>query len=150
MNFTHLHVHSEFSLLDGMGRLDPLVARAKALGQEALALTDHGNLYGSVHFYLECKKAGIKPLLGMEAYLAPGDHRSKTTADRDPFHLLLLAKKATGWRNLMILSSKAHIDGYYYKPRIDREHLARHSAGLIGLSACLNGDRKSTRLNSSH
>lgn len=140
MNFTHLHVHSEFSLLDGMGRLDPMVERAKELGMEALAITDHGNLYGAVHFFLQCKKAGIKPVLGMETYVAPGDHRSKTAADRDPFHLVLLAKNQAGWRNLMILSSKAHIDGYYYKPRVDHELLAAHSEGLVVLSGCLGAE----------
>ena len=139
-NFTHLHVHSEFSLLDGMGRIAPLAQRAKELGMEALAITDHGNLYGSIQFYLACKEAGIKPVLGMEAYVAPGDHRSKTSADRDPFHLLLLAKNATGWRNLMILSTKAHVDGYYYKPRVDHDLLAQYSEGLIATSGCLGAE----------
>ncbi|MSQ11078.1 MAG: DNA polymerase III subunit alpha, partial [Dehalococcoidia bacterium] len=140
MNFTHLHVHSEYSLLDGMGRIEPLTERARELGMEALGLTDHGNLYGAIEFYLACKSAGIKPILGMEAYIAPGDHLSKTTADRDPFHLVLLAKNQVGWRNLIILSSKAHIDGYYYKPRVDHNLLAQYSEGLIATSGCLGAE----------
>ncbi|MSQ28145.1 MAG: DNA polymerase III subunit alpha [Dehalococcoidia bacterium] len=140
MSFTHLHVHSEFSLLDGMCNLPALAARAKELGMEALALTDHGSLYGAIQFYRACKDAGIKPILGQEAYVAPGDHRSKTAADRDPSHLGLLATSERGWRNLIRLTTKAQLDGFYYKPRLDHELLESHSEGLIALSGCLNAE----------
>ncbi len=140
MSFTHLHVHSEFSLLDGMCNLPALAARANELGMDALALTDHGSLYGAIQFYKACKDAGIKPILGQEAYVAPGDHRSKTAADRDPSHLGLLATNERGWRNLIRLTTKAQIDGFYYKPRLDHELLAAHAEGLIVLSGCLNAE----------
>jgi len=140
VNFTHLHVHSEYSLLDGMCKIPTLVQRAKELGMDSLALTDHGVLYGAVQFYLACREAGIKPILGVEGYVAPGDHRSKTTADRDPSHILLLAKNEQGWRNLIRLVTTAHLDGFYYKPRVDRELLAAHSEGLVALSGCLNAE----------
>ncbi|MCX6020610.1 MAG: DNA polymerase III subunit alpha, partial [Chloroflexi bacterium] len=138
--FTHLHVHSEYSLLDGMGQIRPLVDRAKSLGMTSLAVTDHGVLYGAVEFYLACREVGIKPIIGCEGYLAPGDHRSKTAADRNPMHQLLLAKNLEGYRNLVQLVTKAHLDGYYYKPRFDRDLLEQHSKGLIALSSCLGGE----------
>ena len=140
MSFAHLHVHSEYSLLDGMCKLPDLAQHARELGMEALALTDHGVLYGAIQFYLACQEAGIKPVLGVEGYVSPGDYRSKTTADRDPSHLGLLAKNNEGWRNLIQLTTKAHVDGFYYKPRFDHDLLAAHSAGLVALSGCLNGE----------
>ena len=140
-DFTHLHVHSEFSLLDGLGRITELVDAVAQQGMDSVALTDHGALYGAVAFYQACRTRNIKPIIGVETYVA---RRSMTDregkADAQPFHLILLAKDWTGYQNLCRLVTDAHIDGYYYKPRIDREHLARHSAGLIGLSACLGGE----------
>ncbi len=140
-DFTHLHVHSEFSLLDGLGRIKDMVGQAKTLGFDSLAVTDHGALYGAVAFYQACKAAEIKPIIGVETYVA---RRSMTDregkADEKPYHLVLLAKDWTGYQNLCRLISGAHLDGYYYKPRIDRDFLARHSEGLIGLSACLGGE----------
>ena len=140
-DFTHLHVHSEFSLLDGLGRINDLVDSAAQQGFDSLALTDHGALYGAVAFYQAATTKGIKPIIGVETYVARrsmGDKEGK--ADAQPFHLILLAKDDVGYRNLCRLVTDAHLDGYYYKPRIDREHLARYSEGLIGLSACLGGE----------
>src|SRR4051794_24633126 len=140
-DFTHLHVHSEFSLLDGLGRITDLVDSAAAQGFDSLALTDHGALYGAVAFYQAAKNKGIKPIIGVETYVARRSMTEKEgKADAQPFHLILLAKDDVGYRNLCRLVTDAHVDGYYYKPRIDREHLARHSEGLIGLSACLGGE----------
>lgn len=139
--FVHLHVHTQYSLLDGAARIDELVARAKALGQDALAVTDHGVMYGVIDFYKACRKAGIKPILGTEAYVAPRSMRDREGAqDREYAHLILLAKDETGYRNLMLLSSEAFIHGFYYKPRIDYDLLEAHAEGLVCLSACLAGD----------
>ena len=136
--FTHLHVHTQYSLLDGAARITDLVARAKELGMESLAITDHGAMYGVIDFYKECKKAGIKPLLGMEAYVAP-NHLEKSGI-RENAHLILISKNITGYKNLMQLSSIAFLDGFYYRPRIDYELLEKYSEGLVCLSACLAGD----------
>ncbi|MDO4565422.1 MAG: DNA polymerase III subunit alpha [Clostridia bacterium] len=139
--FVHLHVHTQYSLLDGAARIDELVDRAKALGQTALAITDHGAMYGVIDFYKACKKAGIKPILGIETYVAPRAYNIKEgRSDREYAHLILLAKNATGYENLMYLSSEAFIHGFYYKPRIDYDLLEKHSEGLICSSACLAGD----------
>lgn len=139
--FVHLHVHTQYSLLDGAARIDELVTRAKALGQDALAVTDHGVMYGVIDFYKACRKAGVKPILGMEAYVAPRSMRDREGAqDREYAHLILLAKDETGYRNLMLLSSEAFIHGFYYKPRIDYDLLEAHAEGLVCLSACLAGD----------
>ena len=146
--FTHLHVHTEYSLLDGLCALDrgekhhsPLMERAREQGQVALAITDHGNLFGAVHFYKAARKHGIKPILGCEIYVTPGDHRERTLVNnRQANHLVLLAENERGFANLMKLVSQAHLDGFYYKPRIDRPLLAAHAEGLIGLSACLKGE----------
>jgi len=140
-DFVHLHTHSEFSLLDGLGRIVDLVDEASAKGFDSLALTDHGALYGAVAFHQAASAKGIKPIIGVETYVARRSMTDKEgKADAQPFHLVLLATNDVGYRNLCRLVTDAHIDGYYYKPRIDREHLARHSEGLIGLSACLNGE----------
>ncbi|HXI46843.1 MAG TPA: DNA polymerase III subunit alpha [Candidatus Acidoferrales bacterium] len=140
-DFVHLHSHSEFSLLDGLGRITDMVEEADAKGFDSLALTDHGALYGAVAFHQAARQKGLKPIIGVETYIA---RRSMTDregkADAQPFHLILLATNLVGYRNLCRLVTDAHIDGYYYKPRIDREHLGKHSEGLIGLSACLNGE----------
>ncbi|MGP1674637.1 MAG: DNA polymerase III subunit alpha, partial [Candidatus Limnocylindrales bacterium] len=140
-DFTHLHVHSEFSLLDGLGRITELVDAAAAQGMDSMAITDHGALYGAVAFYQAARNKGIKPIIGVETYVARRSMTDKEgKADSQPFHLILLAKDYTGYQNLCRLITDAHLDGYYYKPRIDREHLAKYSQGLIGLSACLGGE----------
>jgi DNA polymerase-3 subunit alpha len=145
--FVHLHSHSEFSLLDGAARIPELVARAAAMGQPAVAVTDHGVLYGAVELYTEAVAAGVKPIVGCEVYMAPRSHRDKEgRADRDPNHLVLLARDATGYANLVALSTIAHLEGYYYKPRIDKELLAAHSQGLICLSGCVGGELPQTIL----
>ncbi len=140
-SFVHLHVHSEFSLLDGMSRLSELTARVAELGMPAVGLTDHGALYGAVAFYRAAMNAGVKPIIGVETYVAPRGHTERDPRlDANPSHLILLARNATGYRNLLALVTKAHLDGYYYKPRIDKELLAQHAEGLIGTSACLGGE----------
>lgn len=139
-DFVHLHVHSEFSLLDGLGKLDLLINKAKTLGMHSLALTDHGAMYGSFKFYLKAKAAGIKPIIGVETYVARRSRLDKEgKIDTDPYHLVLLAQNEIGYRNLMKLVTFAHLDGFYYKPRIDWELLKAHHEGLICLSACLQG-----------
>ena len=137
-NFVHLHVHSHYSLLDGLGKVPELVGRAKELGMPALALTDHGVLYGAIEFFSECKKAGLKPIIGQEAYIAPHAMSDRTSGPGSrPFHMILLAKNLAGYKNLIKITSAAHLEGYYYKPRVDRDFLSRHSEGLIASSACL-------------
>ncbi len=137
--FTHLHIHSHYSLLDGLTKIDELVKRAKEIGLDQIALTDHGVLYGAVEFYKAAKKAGIKPIIGVEAYIAPRDRFAKEPGERY-HHLILLAENDTGWKNLIKLVSKAHLEGYYYKPRMDKDLLREHHEGLIALSACLGGE----------
>src|SRR6185369_10265283 len=120
MTFTHLHVHSHYSLLDGLSKIDPLIERAKEIGMESLAITDHGVMYGAIEFYTHCKESGIKPIIGLEAYIAPrtlNDREGKV--DSDYHHLTLLAKSYQGYRNLMLLTTIAETEGFYYKPRID-------------------------------
>ena len=136
--FTHLHVHTEYSLLDGASKIHELVAYAKELGMDSLAITDHGAMYGAVEFYQECKKQGIKPILGCEVYLTTGSHFEKN--NRGMFHLILLAENDTGYHNLMKLVSIGQLEGFYYKPRIDKDALRAHSEGLICLSACIAGE----------
>ncbi len=141
MKFVHLHTHSHYSLLDGLTKIDDLVKKAKTLGMDALALTDHGNLYGAVEFYKKAVKAGIKPILGVEAYIALHSRFDKTPKIDDKyFHLILLCKNEIGWKNLIKLVTKANLEGFYYKPRMDKELLREHSEGLIALSACLSGE----------
>ena len=138
--FTHLHVHTEYSLLDGMCHIQQLVNRAKELGMDSLAITDHGAMYGVIDFYRAAKDAGMKPILGTEAYVAPFGQRSKSVTDKNPYHLVLLAKNETGYANLLQLTTKAHLEGFYYKPRVDKELLAEHHQGLVALSACVRGE----------
>ncbi len=139
-NFCHLHVHSHYSLLDGVGKIGDIVARAKEFGMKAIALTDHGTMYGIIEFYEKAKEAGIKPILGVEAYLAPRKMTDKTPKiDSDNRHLTLLARNLTGYKNLVKITSAGHLQGYYYKPRVDYDFLAEHSEGVICLSGCLNG-----------
>jgi len=139
--FVHLHNHTEYSLLDGANRIDALVAKAVEYESPALAITDHGVMFGAMEFYFECKKQGIKPIVGMEAYVAPnGLHYKSGREENQTYHLLLLAKNETGYRNLCKLHSIAALQGFYYKPRIDHELLSRHAEGLIGTSACLGSE----------
>jgi len=134
--FTHLHTHTEFSLLDGMSRLSPLMDRVKELGQQSVAITDHGALYGAIDFYREATARGIKPIIGVEAYVAQGSRSSRERGDNQPYHLVMLARDMTGYKNLIALVTKANLEGYYYKPRVDRELLEEHSAGITVLSGC--------------
>ncbi|MFH0941848.1 MAG: DNA polymerase III subunit alpha [Chloroflexota bacterium] len=138
--FTHLHVHTEYSLLDGMCRISQLVARANELGMTSLAITDHGVLYGAIEFYQAARQAGIKPIIGCEVYLAPESRTGRGAADKEGYHLVLLAKDQSGYRNLLQLTTRAHLEGYYYKPRVDRALLKEYHQGLVALSACLGGE----------
>ncbi|HIJ77977.1 MAG: DNA polymerase III subunit alpha [Desulfobulbaceae bacterium] len=140
-NFVHLHVHTQYSLLDGAIRLDDLLAKCKEYGMDSVAITDHGSMFGALEFYLKAKKAGIKPLIGCEFYISPNDRfdKSAKSAGKAAFHLVLLAMDLPGYKNLMKLASTAQLEGFHYKPRIDMELLARHSEGLIALTACLHG-----------
>lgn len=138
MSFCHLHVHSEYSLLDGLCRLPQLVSQAANLDMWALALTDHGGLWGIVPFYKLCRKAGIKPIIGCEVYVV-GDHRKKESKE-SPYHLVLLAENQEGYRNLIKLVTISHLEGFYYRPRLDKKQLSAHSRGLIALSGCIKGE----------
>jgi DNA polymerase III subunit alpha len=148
MSFVHLHVHSTYSILDGFSQIKPLVARAKELGMPAIALTDHGTMYGTVEFYNAAKKAGIKPIIGLETYLA-----AHKMTDRDPLrdkrstHLLLLAENMAGYQNLLKIASASQLEGFYYRPRIDHEFLQTHADGLIVSSGCLSGEIPRALLN---
>ena len=138
--FVHLHIHSEFSLLDGANRIKDLPVRAKELGMDAIAITDHGVMYGAIDFYKACKKEGIKPIIGCEVYVAPRSRFDKEpNIDNHYYHLILLAKNQKGYQNLSKLVSIGFVEGYYYKPRIDLEVLEKYSEGLVCLSACLAG-----------
>ena len=140
--FVHLHVHTAYSLLDGAIRVKDLLAQVQAYGMPAVAITDHGNLYGAVEFYQAAEKAGIRPIVGCEAYMAPNSlhERNASTAKEAASHLTLLAFNAEGYRNLVKLVTAAHLEGFYYKPRIDKELLSNHAGGLIALSGCLKGE----------
>ncbi len=139
-NFTHLHLHSHYSLLDGLPKIDDILKKTKALNMNAVAITDHGVLYSAVEFYKKAKTAGIKPIIGAELYVAPeGMLNKRPNIDDKRYHLILLVKDATGYKNLVKLITKSHLDGFYYKPRIDNELLEKHSQGLIALSACIQG-----------
>src|SRR5213595_4033045 len=140
-SFVHLHLHTEYSLLDGAIRMKELMKKAVEFGMPAVAVTDHGNLFGAIEFYQEATRAGVKPIIGCEAYLAPRSHREKANSLREAaYHFTLLAQNDVGYRNLVKLISTAHLDGFHYRPRIDKELLAQHSAGLIGLRGCLKGE----------
>ena len=141
MAFAHLHVHTEYSLLDGACRIRDLPKLVKELGQTAVAITDHGVMYGAIDFYRACKAQGIHPVIGCEVYVARRTRLDKTyELDAESRHLVLLCENETGYRNLSYLVSQAFVDGFYIKPRIDLDLLRRHSEGLIGLSACLAGE----------
>ena len=143
MSFAHLHVHTEYSLLDGSNKIKEYVARVKELGMNSAAITDHGVMYGVIDFYRAAKAAGIKPILGCEVYVAPGSRLDKTpganTEDRY-YHLVLLAENQKGYENLTKIVSKGFVEGYYYKPRVDMEVLEQYHEGIIALSACLAGE----------
>src|SRR3972149_8453317 len=135
-DFTHLHVPAEYSLLDGLGRIPDLLRRCRELGMDSLAITDHGVLHGGVAFYLAAREAGIKPILGCEMYVAPGSRLDRNPSEKNYHHLVLLAKNDRGYRNLIKLASLAQVEGFYYKPRVDKELLRSYSDGLVALSAC--------------
>ena len=138
-NFTHLHVHSEFSMLDAISPIPQMVTRARDLGMNALAITDHGAMYGAVSFYSECKEQGINPIIGCEVYVAHGNHLDRGAAERSPAHLTLLSQTDEGYHNLIRLVTKANLDGFYYRPRVDLDLLSQHQAGIVCLSACPSG-----------
>lgn len=139
--FIHLHVHSHYSLLDGLTKIPDLIKKAQEYEMPALALTDHGNMYGAIEFYTAAKKAGIKPIIGCEVYIAPRRMQDKQPKiDTRPYHLVLLAKNMEGYKNLIKLVSRSYLEGYYYKPRIDKDLLKHYSGGLVAMSACLNGE----------
>ena len=142
MDFAHLHVHTEYSLLDGSNKIKEYVARVKELGMTSAAITDHGVMYGVIDFYKEAKKAGINPIIGCEVYVAPGSRfdRETTGGDDRYYHLVLLAENNTGYSNLMKIVSKGFVEGFYYKPRVDKEVLREYHEGIIALSACLAGE----------
>ena len=140
MSFVHLHVHTEYSLLDGACRIGSMMERVKELGQSAIAITDHGVMYGCIDFYKAAKAAGIKPIIGCEVYVTRRRMSDRVHGiDNDPYHLVLLCKDRTGYENLCYLVSQAFTDGFYGKPRVDLELLQKHHDGLIALSACLAG-----------
>src|SRR6266481_3161284 len=140
--FVHLHCHSHYSLLDGASRVPELIATVKEHGMNACAITDHGNLFGAIEFYRECKSAGVNPVVGYEAYVAPGKRSEREAKRRGEagFHLTLLAQNLTGFKNLVKMSSLAYVEGYHYVPRIDKELLAAHKDGIICLSGCASSE----------
>ena len=145
MKFTHLHTHTHYSLLDGLTRIDELVARVKELGMDSVAITDHGVMYGVIEFYQKAKKAGIKPIIGCEMYVTENMHDKRPSggsgkSNGNYFHLILLAENNAGYKNLIKLVTASHLEGFYYKPRVDKNLLRQHSEGLIALSACLGGE----------
>src|SRR5260370_37877405 len=142
-DFVHLHLHTDYSLLDGAIQIKPLAKRAAELNMKACAMTDHGNMYGAISFYQTMKAQGIKPIIGCEAYIAPGSRTDRAgraaPGEKANYHIILLAKNLEGYHNLARLTSRAFTEGFYYKPRIDKEILAEHSQGLIALSSCMSG-----------
>ncbi|MGH9399604.1 MAG: PHP domain-containing protein, partial [Thermoanaerobaculia bacterium] len=145
-DFVHLHLHSQYSLLDGANRLPELCKRVGELGMNAVAVTDHGNMFGAFHFFHEAVKQGLRPILGVEAYIAPGDRRDREakaaseSGEGYAYHLTLLAATQKGYKNLVRLVSEAYLTGFYHRPRMDKALLREHAEGLIGLSGCLKGE----------
>ena len=139
--FVHLHNHTHYSLLDGLQKVPDMLDWVQELGQTAVAITDHGTLSGAIDFYKECKKRDIKPIIGMEAYVSPRKHTDKSTReDRTPYHLTLLATNEIGYKNLVKLSTIANLEGFYYKPRIDRDLIEKYHEGIIALTGCIGGE----------
>ena len=145
--FVHLHVHTEYSLLDGANRIEELLNRTKELGMDSIAITDHGAMFGVIDFYKEATKRGIKPILGCEVYVATGLYTDKDPKDKSQYHLVLLAENNTGYLNLIKIVSEGYVNGFYYKPRVDHQVLKKYSEGIIGLSACLGGEVQQKLLN---
>ena len=144
--FVHLHLHTQYSLLDGANRLPDVIEQAHRMGQQAIAMTDHGNMHGAIEFYLEAKKLGIKPIIGCELYVTNGsrfDRRPRTQGGAETYHLTVLAANLVGYQNLCRLSTLAYKEGFYFKPRVDHELLTKYSEGLIVLSGCLAGELNS-------
>ena len=139
MGFVHLHNHSDYSLLDGAAPIAGLIKKAKEFGMQHLALTDHGNMFGSLRFYMACKDAGINPIVGCEVYISP-ESRHNRDKDFKYYHMILIAKNTTGYQNLMKLVSIAYVEGFYFRPRIDDEILQKYSEGLICTAACIAGE----------
>src|SRR5712672_192659 len=140
-SFVHLHLHTEYSLLDGSIRMKEVMKKAAEFKMPAVAMTDHGNLFGAIEFYQEAQRAGVKPIIGCEVYVAPGSYKDRPPSRRDSaHHFTLLAENEIGYRNLVKLVTTAHLDGFHYAPRIDKALLAERSSGLIGLSGCLAGE----------
>ena len=141
MSFVHLHLHTGYSLLDGMCRIDDVIDKAIAEKMSAVAITDHGALYGAFKFFVKAKERGIKPIIGVETYKAKNSRLDKQShLDRDQYHLILLAKNLTGYQNLLKIVTTAYLEGFYYKPRIDFEILEKYHEGIIALSGCLSGE----------
>ena len=142
MSFVHLHVHTEYSLLDGSNKIKEYVSRVKELGMNSAAITDHGVMYGVIDFYREARRQGINPILGCEVYVAPNSRFDREVAGGEDryYHLVLLAENNEGYANLMKIVSKGFVEGYYYKPRVDKELLRKYHKGIIALSACLAGE----------
>lgn len=138
--FAHLHVHTQYSLLDGSTKIKELIERVEELNMDSIAITDHGSMFGIIDFYKEAKKKGIKPILGSEVYVAQRKYTDKEPRDKKRYHLVLLAENNEGYSNLMKIVSEGYVNGYYYKPRIDHDVLEKYSEGLIVLSACLGGE----------
>ena len=139
MSFTHLHLHTSYSLLDGAGKISEMVDRAKALGQDSIAITDHGVMYGAVEFFKTCLKKGLKPIIGSEIYVVEGS-RFDRRSDEERYHLILLSENEVGYKNLIKIVSAGFVDGFYYKPRVDYEILNKYHEGLICLTACVQGE----------
>ena len=139
--FVHLHVHSTYSLLDGLAHTEELVKRAKELDMPALAITDHGVMYGAVEFYQKARKHGVKPIIGMEMYVSPRRMTDRDPQkDKSPTHIILLAKDRTGYQNLLQIATAGQLEGFYYKPRVDKPYLRQHAEGLIALTGCGSGE----------
>src|ERR1700727_3026734 len=143
-NFVHLHLHTDYSLLDGACEIGELTAEAARRGMPAVAVTDHGNLFAAANFFHKAGTHGVKPIIGCEVYVAPDNHKNRGSDAERSNHLVLLCENQEGYRNLIQLVSTGFLDGFYYKPRIDKDLLAKHSGGLIALSACLRGDINET------
>ncbi|NTU75499.1 MAG: PHP domain-containing protein, partial [Anaerolineaceae bacterium] len=141
MSFVHLHVHTQYSLLDGFSNIKKLVTRVKEMGMPAVAITDHGTMFGVIEFFNAARSAGVKPIIGLETYMAARRMTDRDAQqDKHSYHMLLLAENQTGYQNLLKIASAAQLEGFYYNPRIDHEFLAAHSEGLIATSGCLSGE----------